>query len=179
MGQREILQDWINQSWLLPYSNINKVEKQERDRTRKEWRERIEPFLTELSQWLQINQIITQYLDGIEELIVIPNLYRHQIPFAALPIPDTDSPPIQTGLGKRLSDRFHIRHIASCQILQLCQQHDNELTQTTKFGTVEDADGKLQVYLNTLGVFAVEAFLEEISFPADLEVGDSWNAAIR
>lgn len=41
----ETQQDWINQSWLLAYSNINKVEK-ERDRTRKEWRDRIEPFLT-------------------------------------------------------------------------------------------------------------------------------------
>lgn len=48
------------------------------------------------------------------------------------------------------------------------------------FAVQQDTTEKAkQVYLNTLAVFAVEAFLEEISFPADLEVGDSWNAAIR
>jgi Protein of unknown function (DUF1822) len=36
-----------------------------------------------------------------------------------------------------------------------------------------------QLYLNTLAVLAVETFLEEISFPADLEAGDSWNPGIR
>jgi len=139
----ETLQNWINESWLLPYSNINKAEEKEQQRLRKEWRDRIEPFLAELSQRLQINEVITQYLDDIKELIIIPHLYLHQIPFAALPIPDTDSPPIQAGLGERLSARFHIRHIPSCQILQFCQERPFDLAQTSKIGTVEDADGSL------------------------------------
>jgi hypothetical protein len=49
-----------------------------------------------------------------------------------------------------------------------------------KFAIQQDTTEKAkQVYLNTLAVLAVETFLEEISFPADLEVRDSWNAAIR
>jgi hypothetical protein len=49
-----------------------------------------------------------------------------------------------------------------------------------KFATQQDTIEKAkQVYLNTLAVFAVETFLEEISFPSELEAGDSWNAAIR
>jgi len=49
-----------------------------------------------------------------------------------------------------------------------------------KFAIQQDTTEKAkQVYLNTLAVSAVETFLEEISFPPDLEAGDSWNAAIR
>jgi hypothetical protein len=49
-----------------------------------------------------------------------------------------------------------------------------------KFAIQQDTTEKAkQVYLNTLAVFAVETFLEEISFPPDLEAGDSWNAGIR
>lgn len=40
------------------------------------------------------------------------------------------------------------------------------------------AKGK-QVYLNTLAIYAVRDFLEELSFSTDLEQGDSWNPAIR
>ncbi len=35
-----------------------------------------------------------------------------------------------------------------------------------------------QVYLNTLAILAVKDFLEELSYPTDLELGDSWNSAI-
>ncbi len=35
-----------------------------------------------------------------------------------------------------------------------------------------------QVYLNTLAILAVKDFLEELSYPTDLERGDSWNSAI-
>lgn len=49
-----------------------------------------------------------------------------------------------------------------------------------KFAIQQDTTEKAkQVYLNTLAVLAVETFLEEISFPPDLEAGDSWNAGIR
>ncbi len=36
-----------------------------------------------------------------------------------------------------------------------------------------------QVYLNTLAILAVKDFLEELSYPTDLERGDSWNSAIN
>lgn len=49
-----------------------------------------------------------------------------------------------------------------------------------KFAIQQDNTEKAkQVYLNTLAVLAVKTFLEEISFPPDLEAGDSWNAGIR
>ena len=35
-----------------------------------------------------------------------------------------------------------------------------------------------QVYLNTLAILAVKDFLAELSYPTDLERGDSWNRAI-
>lgn len=134
----ETLQNWIDESWLRPYADIDKSEK-------KEWRDRIEPFLEELSQRLKIDEIIAQYLDGIEELIIIPHLYLHQIPFAALPLN-----PSQREIGRidRLSDRFYIRHIPSCQILQFCQERlDTNQPDLSKceveIGTVEDADGTL------------------------------------
>jgi CHAT domain-containing protein len=62
----------------------------------------------------------------------VPHLLLHQIPFAALPIPAS------TAL---LSDRFILRSIPSCQILQYCHQRPAIFTSTQ--GTVEDADGSL------------------------------------
>jgi CHAT domain-containing protein len=148
----ETLQDWIFQSWLLPYTNINKAEEQEQQSLRQQWRDRIEPFLEELSQRLQINEIITQYLNDVEELIIIPHLYLHQIPFAALPLIPASL--AESGVlggeigGEKLSDRFYIRHIPSCQILQFCQERLDStqpdlLKLGVKIGTVEDPDGTL------------------------------------
>lgn len=55
----------------------------------------------------------------------------HNIPFAALPISDTEY----------LSDRFRIRHTPSCQILKFCQ--DRGSIANINYGTVEDADDSL------------------------------------
>ncbi|NES66642.1 MAG: tetratricopeptide repeat protein, partial [Okeania sp. SIO2D1] len=46
----------------------------------------METFLQQLSQRLQLNQLISQHLSGIKELIIVPHLALHQIPFAALPM---------------------------------------------------------------------------------------------
>ena len=43
-------------------------------------------FLKELADRLQLNQVISQHLKGIKELIIVPHLFLHQIPFAALPV---------------------------------------------------------------------------------------------
>ncbi len=43
-------------------------------------------FLQELAHRLQLKDLIYQYLTGIEELIIVPYLRLHQMPFAALPI---------------------------------------------------------------------------------------------
>jgi CHAT domain-containing protein len=79
-----------------------------------------------------------------------PYLYLHQIPFAALPLVpaslvEESSVGREIGGEEKLSDRFEIRHVPSCQILQFCQERldttDNILE--AQIGTVEDTDGTL------------------------------------
>ncbi|NJO98832.1 MAG: CHAT domain-containing protein, partial [Pleurocapsa sp. CRU_1_2] len=85
----------------------------------------------QLSQRLNLERLIEEYLQGIEELIIIPHGYLHNIPFAALPISETEF----------LIDKFRIRHAPSCQILKFCQ--DRKPVVNVTYGTVEDADGSL------------------------------------
>ncbi|MGD1702808.1 CHAT domain-containing protein [Dapis sp. BLCC M229] len=79
----EKLQNWIGQNWLKLY-----VE------NRAEWRKNMGEFLQQLAQRLQLNQLIAQHLTDIKELIIVPHLFLHQIPFAALPV---DIPPTTVG----------------------------------------------------------------------------------
>ncbi|MDP5017555.1 MAG: CHAT domain-containing protein, partial [Dolichospermum sp.] len=122
----EILQQWIYQNWLLTYtSDIKK------------WEGQIEAILRELSQRLQLSELINKHLQKIEELIIVPHLLLHQIPFAALPI----------GYQEYLVDKFLIRYTPSCQILDFCHQRPNvEMFQETslQYGTVEDTTDDLQ-----------------------------------
>jgi CHAT domain-containing protein/tetratricopeptide (TPR) repeat protein len=123
------LPSWINNNWLQPYllsCDLSKT-KQEREQLKLQWKNKIEAFLNELSEYLQLDQLISNHLTGIEELIIIPHLYLHQIPFAALPL--------NNGY---LGDKFLIRYIPSCQILEFCQNRppvENNLI----YGIVEDA----------------------------------------
>jgi len=78
-------QQWIDKSWLLPYLMDRKI-----------WQQGMGEFLSQLSQRLKVDDLIRKYLDGIEELIVIPHLYLHQIPLAALPI-NPPQPPLAKG----------------------------------------------------------------------------------
>ncbi|MEQ8383797.1 MAG: tetratricopeptide repeat protein [Coleofasciculus sp. A1-SPW-01] len=71
----ETFQKWIGENWFIPYIGANS-----------EWRENMVSFLQELAQRLQLKDLISQYLTGIEELIIVPYLWLHQMPFAALPI---------------------------------------------------------------------------------------------
>ncbi|MEH2050854.1 CHAT domain-containing protein [Nostoc sp.] len=120
------LQGWINQNWLLPYMNDSQ-----------KWETQINSILRELAEGLQISELISEHLQGIEELILVPHLLLHQIPFAALP----------TGKYQEyLGDKFLIRYTPSCQILEFCQQRDtvgtfNEIS--LQYGTVEDAEDNL------------------------------------
>ncbi|MEH2337986.1 CHAT domain-containing protein [Nostoc sp.] len=122
----ETLQGWINQNWLLPYMNDPK-----------KWETQINSILRELAERLQIPELISQHLQGIEELILVPHLLLHQIPFAALPTGEYQ---------EYLGDKFLIRYTPSCQILEFCQQRDNvgifnEIS--LQYGTVEDAEDNL------------------------------------
>jgi CHAT domain-containing protein/predicted NBD/HSP70 family sugar kinase len=113
----ETLQDWIGSNWLVAYVNNNA-----------KWRSQIHSVLTELSQRLQLNDLIAQHLSGIEEIILVPHLYLHQIPLAALPI----------GNGQYLGDKFLIRYTPSCQVLEFCKER-GEVRDKLTYGTVEDA----------------------------------------
>jgi tetratricopeptide (TPR) repeat protein len=117
-GKQE-LQQWLIDNWLKPYKENTKV-----------WQAQMPKLLTEIADRLQIHQIINNHLADIQELILVPHLLLHQIPFAALPI--------KQGF---LGERFTLRSIPSCQILQYCQQRDPITTAIQ--GIVEDADGTL------------------------------------
>ncbi|MEH2236966.1 CHAT domain-containing protein [Nostoc sp.] len=122
----ETLQGWIDQNWLLPYMNDPK-----------KWETQINSILRELAERLQIPELISQYLQGIEELILVPHLLLHQIPFAALPTGEYQ---------EYLGDKFLICYTPSCQILEFCQQRDNVGTFneiSLQYGTVEDAEDNL------------------------------------
>ena len=91
-------------------------------------------LLPNLAKRLEIDRIISKYLDGIEELIIVPHLYLHQIPFAALPIEDPEH--------QYLGDRFIIRVVPSLQVLEFCQQR-SEIKDNLIYGIVENASDDL------------------------------------
>jgi CHAT domain-containing protein len=76
LGYQTLL-DLVFDEWLNPYFNKKK------DGI---WYGKISQFLQQLAEKLQIKTLVQTYLSGIEELIIIPHLYWHQIPFAALPL---------------------------------------------------------------------------------------------
>ncbi len=150
----ETLQNWLFNNWLKPYKENQTA-----------WQNQMGEFLHELANRLRINQLISQHLNGLKELIIIPHLYLHQIPFAALPLNNIPIPQSNTTSDKTrglmtvrkppnnpakippqqqpeyLSDRFRIRIVPSCQILNFCHQRGNLKPAT--MGIVENATGDL------------------------------------
>ncbi|MDX2255750.1 MAG: CHAT domain-containing protein [Pseudanabaenaceae cyanobacterium bins.39] len=152
---RDALRQWLIDNWLIPYLGETAV-----------WRESIDQRLAQLAEMLQINKLtqkLTQPDLDIQELVIIPHLLLHMIPFGALPI-DPPQPPLSKGGeenapldkgqeekvpltkgdlgGSHLSDHFEkIRYAPSAQILQYCQERNpiNPL----KRGSVEDATSDL------------------------------------
>ena len=122
----ENFQKWIFESWLSPYLQDRKI-----------WQQGMGEFLSQLSQRLKVDELIGNCLDGIEELIVIPHLYLHLIPLAALPI-EPPQPPLAKGV---LSDYFLIRYVPSCRILEYCSK--DETIESPKYGIVENATDDL------------------------------------
>ena len=114
----DTLQKWLKDNWLTPYLEY----KNEKNRQIKlikysKWINKMEETLQELSQRLQINELIEKYLTDIEELIIVPDFALHQIPFAALPLGNTS--PINNSLP-------------------INSQSDNSLTSTRIAYTPED-----------------------------------------
>jgi len=150
----ETLQNWLLNNWLKPYQE-----------NEGEWKNQMGEFLHEVAKRLQIDGLISQHLNNIKELIIIPHLYLHQIPFAALPLNNIPIPQSNTASDNTrglmtvrkppnnpakippqqqpeyLSDRFRIRIVPSCQILNFCHQRGNLKPAT--MGIVENATGDL------------------------------------
>ncbi|MGB3187811.1 MAG: CHAT domain-containing protein, partial [Limnoraphis sp.] len=162
----ETLQDWIFYNWFIPYLNDREL-----------WRDNMAHFLAELSERLQLKSLVDEHLTGIEELIIVPHLSLHQMPFAALPIepkpttpelsdeinspsgefyqeettreftitPRTSQPKTPVKVTPKpseyLGDRFRLRVVPSCQILNFCYRRDP--ISSAKMGIVENATGDL------------------------------------
>lgn len=117
----EALHGWIFQQWLEQYVE-DKIY----------WQEQLNRMLAEIANFLNLDDLIVWHLDGIHELIIIPHVALHHIPFAALPIAD----------NRYLGDKFLIRYAPSCEVLEFCQQRPS-FRSNLNCGTVEDATGDL------------------------------------
>jgi CHAT domain-containing protein len=130
------LQPWLNKHWLDPYLASGDPERtqDERQELKSLWHSQINSLLSELAERMRINELISEHLDGIEELIIVPHLLLQQIPLAALPIEDEKQ--------IYLSDKFLIRYTPNCQILQFCTLR-GEIAGNLAYGIVEDATDDL------------------------------------
>ncbi|MDB9435024.1 CHAT domain-containing tetratricopeptide repeat protein [Microcystis aeruginosa] len=121
------LQNWLVVNWVIPYIEINQAETaQSRQQRRDEWHQAMATRLQELATRLQFDTLIQQHLQGITELILIPHLFLHQIPFDLLP----------TAQGQLLGDRFRLQFVPSTKILGLCQERSQPTPDT--LGIVEN-----------------------------------------
>jgi len=121
------LNKFLFENWLNPYLT-----------NRSAWSEQMSTILAALAQRLNFNQLLKDHIpDRIQELIIVPHLYLHQIPFAALPI----SPIGEILRAEYLSDRYHLRTISSLQILSYCQ--NREPIAASQYATVENATNDL------------------------------------
>ena len=146
------LQVYLREQWLKPYANRSP-----------EWRGSMEANLAEISQRLELDKLIAEHLADITELIIIPHIYLHLIPFAALPIA-----PISKS-EKYLSDRFLLRILPSCQILAFCQARDPIAIAT--YTTIEDATDDL-----VMAGFECEQIAKICDIPSDRRIQGSRNA---
>lgn len=92
------------------------------------WKEQFIFLIAELAEVLKLNDLIAQHLKNIDELILVPHLALHLIPFAALPIAES----------QYLGDKFLIRYVPSCQILEFCHNRPS-VSSLINYGIVEDA----------------------------------------
>ncbi|MCA2726448.1 MAG: CHAT domain-containing protein [Microcystis sp. M048S1] len=121
------LQNWLIDNWVNPYIAINQAETaQSRQQRRDEWHQAMATRLQELAARLQFDTLIQQHLQGITELILIPHLFLHQIPFDLLP----------TAQGQLLGDRFRLQFVPSTKILGLCRERSQPTPDT--LGIVEN-----------------------------------------
>ncbi len=146
------LEELLTEQWLVPYQENSQY-----------WCQAMGQNLQNIAQALQLEQLIQEHLTGIQELIIIPHLGFHHIPFAALPTGEaiatqteqtldntrikikskTRVQTIQNLLHEQyLGDLFQIRVLPSCQILKYC--HDRPPLPQTNYGIVENTQEDLK-----------------------------------
>ena len=129
----EDLQTLVGNQWLIPYKEDNQTWIQP---------QQMAQVLQEIAKKLNINDLVNNHLENIEELIIIPHIFLHLIPFAALPVHNSSSSQITY-----LSDLFQLRIVPSAQILSYCQEREEKnpypYLEGTKYATVEDASNDL------------------------------------
>jgi CHAT domain-containing protein len=119
----EQLQRWLIYEWLKPYVDNRRL-----------WRAQMPLRLAELAEKLELNRLIAEHLQDVRELILIPHLLLHLIPFAALPL--TYNTPAHP--KPYFGDRFLLRYAPGCQVLKFCTDRA-PLSKPLKYGTVENA----------------------------------------
>ncbi len=116
------LQQWLREQWQRRYQS-----------DRAAWVQELPKLLAEVSQRLDLDRLVAEHLQEIDELVIIPHLFLHQIPFAALPL----------GQGEYLGERFVLRYAPSAQVLKFCRDRGSVTAQT--YGSVEDATDDLSL----------------------------------
>ncbi|WP_293142163.1 CHAT domain-containing protein [Okeania sp. SIO3I5] len=155
----EKLQNWIAR-WLRSYLS-----------SRQEWQQQMPGFLEDIGRKLKLEELCKSYLQDIEELILIPHLNLHFLPWSAMPVinskckiqnsqvrSDTSevrsqksevrSDPSHTSHTSHtphtfLGDYFRIRTLASCQVLDFCTQRPEVTAAEVDYGIVEDTHNDL------------------------------------
>lgn len=126
----ETLQLWLRETWAIPYLG---------DKT--QWRKQMPDTLAEIAHRLQLNRLITEHLQDMEELVIVPHLFLHQIPFVALPIHLSSPTGREAGGEGYLGDKFLLRYAPSLQVLGFC--HHRGPVSMSDYGTAENATDDL------------------------------------
>ncbi|MGC9527253.1 MAG: CHAT domain-containing protein [Limnospira sp.] len=120
---RENFGAWLADYWLQP----------EGEKTAS-WRDCMAEMLAELSRRLELDRLISEHLDGIQDLLILPHLGLHRCPFVALPI---------SGGEDYLGDRFRVTMAPSFQVLDLSRQVREGRSQTVSHLPTLSADTSL------------------------------------
>jgi CHAT domain-containing protein/tetratricopeptide (TPR) repeat protein len=127
----EQLQVWLYENWSQSYDAISQADSL--PERRQAWQERMPQTLKELSQKLNLAELFTaDCLQGITELIIVPHIELHHIPWSALPIDK---------YNQLLGERFILRVVPSCQILSYCKRNQSHpINPLDNYAAVINAD---------------------------------------
>jgi CHAT domain-containing protein len=116
-GQGSELRSWLINEWILTYIV-----------DRHSWQNNMPELIQQIAERLELDRLVSEHLQDTHELILIPHLFLHLIPFAALPLKENK---------QYLGDRFLLRYAPCCEVLKLCTDRE-ELPSQQQYGTVEN-----------------------------------------